>query len=200
MGEKTEQTRKHILTQARKVFAKKGFATVTMQDIVKACEISRGGLYLYFGKTEEIFRAVLELDEKQTDDNEEKLPEDAGAVDLLAIFMKEQKREILAKNKKETLDRAIYEYYFYMNGEQLKLSKKDNVLKRDFDTGVLILENLIESGVASGELICDDPEGAAHSIMYTIEGLKISACTFGLPEADLDRELYSIMRGLVEEE
>ena len=29
-----------------------------MKDIVEACEISRGGLYLYFGSTAEIFLEV----------------------------------------------------------------------------------------------------------------------------------------------
>ena len=59
MGEKSEQKREHILKQAKEVFAKKGFRDVTMKDIVEACEISRGGLYLYFGSTEEIFKEIL---------------------------------------------------------------------------------------------------------------------------------------------
>ena len=59
MGEKSEQKRMYILKQAKTVFAEKGFRAVTMKDIVDICEISRGGLYLYFASTEEIFRAIL---------------------------------------------------------------------------------------------------------------------------------------------
>ena len=62
MGEKSEQKREYILKKAREVFAKKGFRDVTMKDIVEACEISRGGLYLYFGSTEEIFKEILKQD------------------------------------------------------------------------------------------------------------------------------------------
>ena len=51
MGEKSIQKRQHILDAARKVFVEKGFKNVTMKDIVEACEISRGGLYLYFDNT-----------------------------------------------------------------------------------------------------------------------------------------------------
>ena len=52
MGEKSEQKREHILQCAKPVFARKGFRAVTMKDIVEACGISRGGLYLHFGGTE----------------------------------------------------------------------------------------------------------------------------------------------------
>ena len=61
MGEKSVQKRQYILETARKVFAEKGFKRVTMKDIVEACDISRGGLYLYFGSTKEIFLEVLSL-------------------------------------------------------------------------------------------------------------------------------------------
>ena len=60
MGEKSLQKKKYIIETAKKVFVKKGFKSVTMKDIVEACEISRGGLYLYFNSTEELFNAVLE--------------------------------------------------------------------------------------------------------------------------------------------
>ena len=46
MGEKSEQKKAYILEVARKVFMEKGYKNVTMKDIVEACDISRGGLYL----------------------------------------------------------------------------------------------------------------------------------------------------------
>ena len=48
MGERSLQKKQFILEKAREVFVEKGFRSVTMKDIVDACEISRGGLYLYF--------------------------------------------------------------------------------------------------------------------------------------------------------
>ena len=69
MGEKSVQKKKYILEKARAVFSEKGFKNVTMKDIVDACEISRGGLYLYFSSTEEIFLAVL-ADDSSEDDEE----------------------------------------------------------------------------------------------------------------------------------
>ena len=62
MGEKSVQKRKYILEKARQVFVDKGFKKVTMKDIVEACEISRGGLYLYFDDTGQIFTEVMKME------------------------------------------------------------------------------------------------------------------------------------------
>lgn len=51
MGEKSTQKRQFILETAKKIFMEKGYKSVTMKDVVEACGISRGGLYLYFGST-----------------------------------------------------------------------------------------------------------------------------------------------------
>ena len=86
MGEKSVQKKKYILEKARTVFSEKGFKNVTMKDIVDACEISRGGLYLYFSSTEEIFLAVLaddssEDDEEAIDATETIIPAEGGDTD-----------------------------------------------------------------------------------------------------------------------
>ena len=41
MSEKSVQKRNYIIEKAREVFSQKGYLTVTMKDIVEACEISR---------------------------------------------------------------------------------------------------------------------------------------------------------------
>ena len=94
MGEKSEQKREYILKKAREVFAKKGFRDVTMKDIVEACEISRGGLYLYFGSTEQIFKEILAQDlENDGEDLTADLGQDATMAELLMLFLKEQKKK-----------------------------------------------------------------------------------------------------------
>ena len=111
MGEKSAQKKKFILETAHRVFAEKGFRNVTMKDIVDACEISRGGLYLYFSSTEEIFLELIRMEAEETDDVfAGSIGEDASAAEILAVFLKEQKREIL--RAKKTLSVATYEYFF----------------------------------------------------------------------------------------
>ncbi len=190
MGEKSVQKRKYILETARKVFMEKGFKRVTMKDIVDACDISRGGLYLYFKDTEEIFLEVLRMEREEADDVfSDSITEDATAADILMLFLMEQKKELL--RTKNTLTQATYEFYF-----ENKLSKRDNVLKKQFDSAVVVIQRLIEAGVESGEFNCDYPEGTARNIMYVLEGLRISAQTRGITPETVDRELMYILHTL----
>ena len=190
MGEKSVQKRKFILDTARKVFMEKGFKRVTMKDIVEACDISRGGLYLYFSSTEEIFLEVLRMESEETDDVfSDNIKEDATAADILMLFLKEHKKELL--RKKDTLTQATYEFYF-----ENQLAKKDNILKKQFESAEFIIQRLIESGVENGEFFCEDCEGAARNIMLVLEGLKISAQTVGVTAESVDRQLLYILKSL----
>ena len=194
MGEKSLQKKKYILETARKVFMEKGYKNVTMKDIVEACDISRGGLYLYFGSTAEIFMEVLKMETEETDDVfSDSITEDATATDILTLFLKEQKKELL--RKKNNLTIATYEYYFGEN-----VPKKDNILKKQFDSAAKIIEKLIEAGVENGEFYCEDCRGAARNIMFVLEGLKISARTIGVNSDMVDEQLLYILRELGVEE
>lgn len=194
MGEKSVQKKKYILEKARQVFVEKGFKSVTMKDIVEACEISRGGLYLYFDSTEQILMEVLQMEADETDDVfTENITQEDTAADILTLFLKEQKKELL--QKKNNLTVAVYEYFFAHNP-----TDKNNMLRRQFDAGVRAIEKLIEAGIASGEFYCEDPKGAAANIMYVLEGMKIGAQTFGITEKMVDEQLLYIMQGLIIED
>lgn len=190
MGEKSLQKKQYILETARKVFVEKGYKNVTMKDIVEACDISRGGLYLYFGSTEELLLAVLQKDAEEIDDIfSESIAGEDSAADILTLFLKEQKKELL--RKKNNLTMAVYEYAFE-NKE-----KKDQMMRRQFEAGVRVLEKLIESGISSGEFYCENPKGAANNIMYVLEGMKINSQTMGITEAMVDEQLLYLMAGLL---
>lgn len=188
MGEKSLQKKQYILETARKVFVEKGYKNVTMKDIVEACDISRGGLYLYFGSTEEILLAVLQQEADETDDVfSNSITEEDSAADILTLFLKEQKKELL--RKKNNLTMAVYEYAFE--------NKKNQMLRKQFEAGSRVIEKLIESGISSGEFYCEDPKGAANNIMYVLEGMKINSLTIGITEAMVDQQLLYIMQGLI---
>lgn len=190
MGDKSVQKKRYIVETARKVFMEKGFKKVTMKDIVEACDISRGGLYLYFESTAQIFQEVLKLESEEADDVfASSIDEDATAADILLLFLKEQKKEIL--RRKNTLTQAIYEFYF-----ENTMPKKDNVLKKQFDSAAKVIEKLIQTGTENGEFDCDDCAGTARNIMFVLEGLKISAQTTGITAEMVDRELMFILKGI----
>lgn len=194
MGEKSIQKKEYIVKKAREVFAKQGYKNVTMKDIVEACEISRGGLYLYFESTKDIFLAVMEQKDDDSDDDvfSRAISRRATSSEILALFLKEQKRELC--QKKESLTMATYEFFF-----EHKYPENENPIKLQFDAAVQIIEKLIREGTKTGEFICDDPQGAASNIMYVLEGLRIMSQTVGISEKAVNKEILYIMKGLLRE-
>lgn len=194
MGEKSQQKKKLILDTARAVFMEKGYKNVTMKDIVEACDISRGGLYLYFSSTEELLLEVMQMEADEADDIfTQQIDEDATAAEILALFLTEQKKELLQKTG--NLSVAVYEYFF-----EERSADKTNMLRKRFEAGVKVISRLIEAGIATGEFYCEDPRGAASNIMYVLEGMKINARTFGITEKKVDEQIRYLMQGLLIEQ
>lgn len=187
MSEKSAQKRNLILENAKNVFVERGFKNVTMKDIIEASGISRGGLYLYFSSTKEIFLEVLKREATQ-DDNvfSENFTDETTAADILYLFLQEQKKELF--RKKDNLTVAIYEYYF---GESAQGKGKE--LKKQFDKATKIVAKLIEAGVEEEVFYCEDCMGAALNIMYAFEGMKVASKTMGIKEAMVDKEIEYIL-------
>lgn len=193
MGEKSEQKRQFILTTARRIFMEKGFKDVTMKDIVDACEISRGGLYLYFESTKDIFLEILKLEAEDTDDDfAANIKEDSSITDILRFFLKEQKKEILSQNS--TLTVATYEFFFAN-----KVGRKENIVRHTFEAAVKVLAELLSAGAENEEFYCDNPVGTAQNIMLVLEGLKVASHTMGVSEKFVDEQILYIMTGLIPE-
>ena len=190
MGEKSQQKKKYIIEKARQVFVEKGYRNVTMKDIIEACEISRGGLYLYFPSTKEIFLEVLKQEQESGDDVfSTQIGEDSTIVDIVELFFAAQKAELL--NSKDNLAMATYEYYFAHKPEG-----EEDFLRTQFEAAVQALTQLIEMGVDAGELYCEQPQTAAEEIMYALEGLKASYLTMKVSEAEIDKQIEYLLQGL----
>ncbi|MCR5338801.1 MAG: TetR/AcrR family transcriptional regulator [Lachnospiraceae bacterium] len=147
MGEKSGKKKEFIIQKARDVFARKGFLTVTMKDIVEECGISRGGLYLYFEDTGSLFLEVLKK-ERESDSGEE-IDKAETSVEMLSAFLREQKKEILGV--KDSLIDAIYEYCFYLAREQDRDHSKQDPSGK------------VNEGASDGKAGTEEVSGAAIS-------------------------------------
>lgn len=59
-AERSESTRRALITAARALFAERGYAAVSAEEIVAAAGLTRGALSHHFGDKKGLFRAVLE--------------------------------------------------------------------------------------------------------------------------------------------
>lgn len=196
MSDRADNKKQLIIDKATEVFAAKGYRDVTMKDIVEACEISRGGLYLYYDSTEALFLDVIQSMDDEEDETAKAMVDrlsEASSAELLLWFLKEQKKEIL--KRKTSLSVAVYEYAFFCKEEG-----RDNNAKQKFETAVLVLEKILTRGNETGEFLCDEPKAMASNMMYAIEGMKICARTMGITEKKVDKELVYMMRQFMEVE
>ena len=61
MASQPENARQSILTSAIAIFARKGYAGASVQDILQATRLSKPTLYYYFKSKARLFRAILDF-------------------------------------------------------------------------------------------------------------------------------------------
>ncbi len=179
MGSKSLQKKQYIIAKAREVFSENGYRKVTMKDIVEACDISRGGLYLYFSDIKSLFEAVLVQEQEGRENallNEELSPGEA-----LLIWLEAQKSRILGE---KSLAAAIFEYLFAETAADMLSVREETV------SG---LEKLITRGVLEEWMVCENPAVAARHIVYVMDGLCVTSQTFGVTMEEIDQEIEYIM-------
>lgn len=59
-AERSEATVHDLVQVARRLFAERGFAATSIEDIVRAAGVTRGALYHHFSSKTDVFRAVFE--------------------------------------------------------------------------------------------------------------------------------------------
>ncbi len=193
MSDKSNAKKQLILERSRELFCKNGYQQVTMKDVVEACGISRGGLYLYYNNTHDIFLEVLAMENDGLGDEKDfmsRIPNDASAAKIIGYFLKEEKKEIL--NKTDSLTVATYEFFF-----KHFMPAGENPLRKNFDTSVEILGSLILRGIENGELYDVDPRTAARNILFLTEGMKIAARTMDIEKKIIDQQLMYIIDTLM---
>ena len=188
MEKKSAKKRGFILSKAKQVFIQKGFAAVTMKDIIEECGISRGGLYLYFQSVDEIFMQVINLhNEQKLKEAKSYMSEATSFQQLIDGYFEKQKTRLL--NINNSLLIAMYEYRF---GHKHDYDQEFfyNQLMRTKD---IVLE-ILRYGVSAGEISNDQTEDMAMNIVFTIEGISMLGTAAGISEEWIDRQIAFIKK------
>ncbi|PWM43240.1 MAG: TetR family transcriptional regulator [Clostridiales bacterium] len=190
MDKKSDKKRKFILQKAKEVFIRKGFNSVTIKDIVDECNISRGGIYLYFNSVDEIFmEVILTHNKKKLKETKDSVITDKSFEQLIDEYFEKQKNRLL--NIDKSLLMALHEYRF---------SHKEDCYKEFFheqfyNTKIIILE-LLNYGVKQGAISENRVDDLAMSIMFFIEGLSTFAVTTGVSEYIINSQI-NFMKNMV---
>lgn len=183
MGSKSCVKRELILDNAKQVFIRKGFNRVTMKDIIVECDISRGGIYLYYSTVDEIFVEVVKSHNRaKIEEVKSSIEKSTDFYQLIDDFFSEQKEKLL--NMDNSLFAAMIEFCF-SHKEQ---SDRDFYTEQFLNNKSIILE-LLKFGQSSNSIRTNNVDGLANSIMYLLEGLRSKAVSSGISEELVDEQM-----------
>ncbi|MDP9069531.1 MAG: TetR/AcrR family transcriptional regulator [Actinomycetota bacterium] len=64
-AQRSEETTEQLLAAARRLFAEKGFAGTSIEEIVRTAGVTRGAMYHHFASKEEVFEAVFAREQER---------------------------------------------------------------------------------------------------------------------------------------
>lgn len=164
-----ERKRREILAASQRVFQRKGFEPVTMTDIKEEAQISFGGLYQYYRRTDEIFMDLLQMLNEQA---EEQLSSYTPSTvwEELQLFLHEQVDHI--QMRQHGIVQAAYEFFLAGWREEKRLC----LLKARIEKNQLHIMNLVEKGEERGEFTTHiSKEHLSTLLVSTLEGISISS-------------------------
>ncbi|MBP5841254.1 TetR/AcrR family transcriptional regulator [Lactiplantibacillus plantarum] len=172
-----------ILNGAHNVFARKGFLSATMQDVINECGISRGGIYLYFNSIDDVFfETVTQRSVRQFDDIRETIKQNPPFEQILNNYLLEQKTRLLNHmHDDHSLLRAMYEYSFTHNH-----SRDRGLKQKQINTTRATVRSLFDLGVKQNKIVDKDIKIIADNFMLLIEGMNVLALTGELTEKQID--------------
>lgn len=159
------KTRQKLIDIARQLFAKRGVAKTTMNDIAVASGKGRRTLYTYFNSKEEVYSAVIESELERLSD----------------------KLDEVAAMKMRPLDKVIELIYTHLSMIRETVVRNGN-LRAEFFRNIWMVEKVrkkfddyeidlfckvYQDGKADGEFDIDDVNLVADITHYCIKGLEV---------------------------
>lgn len=159
------KTRQKLIDIARQLFAKRGVANTTMNDIAVASGKGRRTLYTYFNSKEEVYSAVIESELERLSD----------------------KLDEVAAMKMRPLDKVIELIYTHLSMIREAVVRNGN-LRAEFFRNIWMVEKVrkkfddyeidlfckvYQDGKADGEFDIDDVNLVADITHYCIKGLEV---------------------------
>lgn len=143
-----ENRKNAILKAARKLFFDKGFRQITVENIAKKAELSKGSIYLYFNSKEEIYSQILLNDiDKFHERVADILEHSSSAFDAL-IRLAEIYVDFFLNDRE--LFRILMNFMLHNDDMNLPEDINDHLIKTTNRT-VSIIEQVFKFGIEKGE-------------------------------------------------
>ncbi len=181
---KGSRTKEIILNTASILFARKGYATVTMKDICESTELSRGGLYRHFSSTKEIFIEILNRDlELNSAAVDAALQNNVSALRIFQHYLNQEKEAALSRDRGFYF--AVHEFAF-LEPDQRKYFNHRVEKSRE------ILSKIFLYGQERGEFGQFDIPVVSMHILYFWDSIKTSSSILTITEEEIEKQMEFI--------
>lgn len=194
-GRDSANPREEILKEASRLFTAQGVAATTISQIAECVGLRQSSMYYYYKSKEEILSALMEKNRESLTLAEKLLEEDGPAAPRLYAFLYTDVRQLCTA----PLDFYELEVAALAQPQVFAGFEEDGEKLRD------AAAQLLELGVASGELRQTDPAATALMLLSLNEGAqhrlwhgrrddeKASASSDALAESVADYHLSSLL-------
>jgi AcrR family transcriptional regulator len=160
-----------ILGSARKVFAKKGFAGATMDEIAAASGLAKGTLYLYFKSKRDVYLKTLQCGSADVlEQAKANMQANEGLRDKIRSF-------VATRVKYAEENRDFYKIYLAEFGNVIRPASIDKALAQ-----------ALRDGMERGEMRQVDADGVAFTIQDMSRGL-IARRLLGWSEKNMEDDI-----------
>ncbi|MFS0782104.1 TetR/AcrR family transcriptional regulator [Bacillus sp. 1P06AnD] len=146
-----EKTKQKILTVSAELFHTNGYEQTSMQDIVKALDMSKGAIYHHFSSKEDILKAVLE---QRGEEMEAMLKK--WLLQLHGFTAREKLTLLLQKN----IDKQFSHHTWVTQVENPHLMV--GTIKQSLKKSAPILADIMRDGMRDGTIDTDYPDECAE--------------------------------------
>lgn len=190
MGKKGDITKAAIRKAALTLFVQKGFKDVTMKDICEKTGLSRGGLYMHYGSTGQIFADIInEIMSGLEEEVAVKMEDGRSATHILDDLLERYQSEML--DRSGSLGLAFYEYY---SGRPLS---GDNAMLKQYYISKAMLCRLIEYGIQNGEFKQVNINAVVDLLLFSYQGVRMLSSIMPLDDDKIATGMIREIRAMI---
>ncbi|MBU0574815.1 MAG: TetR/AcrR family transcriptional regulator [Proteobacteria bacterium] len=143
-----ENRKNAILKAARKLFFEKGFRQVTVENIARKAEFSKGSIYLYFNSKEEIYSQILLNDIDKFHDRVADILQGPSSASEALIRVAEIYVDFFLNDRE--LFRILMNFILRIDDMNLPEDMNNHIIKTTNRT-ISIIEQVFKYGIEKGE-------------------------------------------------
>ncbi|MCX5839904.1 MAG: TetR/AcrR family transcriptional regulator [Deltaproteobacteria bacterium] len=186
-----DQRRSAILNAARKLFFEKGFRHVTVENIARKAELSKGSIYIYFRSKEEIYTQILLNDIDKFNKKSSLIFQNGkSAAELVMDFAFIYVDFFL--NDRE-LFRIMMTFMLHTEDMNLAETVNQHIIEVTNNT-VKIIETILQQGIEKGEFPSDINLRLSRNAMWGLLNGIISLHLFTGKEANKEERIRSAVK------